>query len=374
MKIVVIGGSIAGCTIASLLQEKFEVTVFERATNLKSRGAGITMDPSLMHSLIDKGLLDKDLLTYPASTRTFHCKDPRKPKFGKSIWEQDIEVLGLHWDEIYKSGVKVESVSLNEDDASEVKLVDGQVLKFDLVIFADGIHSIGRQLLSQGSVLEYSGYVAWRGVIDFEQIEDKAPFINNIPYYCYDDGHLLAYAVNHGGEKKLNWVFYEKLSLEQLEALGSTRHAGFSDTATKHLHSLAKNKLPDSISQVVIDTPFPFMQQISDVSVSCTARHGAVLLGDASVVLRPHVGSGASLAISDALTLSHELLTNDNIDVAITKWQEKQLPGRIITYELSKRMGDDLVLNQFSWQKMTKAKMDDWWTAIIQGEKWYSKC
>ena len=103
MKVAVIGGSIAGCTIASLLQEKFEVTVFERATNLKSRGAGITMAPSLMKSLIDKELLDENLLTYPASTRTFHCKDPRKPKFGKSIWEQDIEILGLHWDEIYSN-------------------------------------------------------------------------------------------------------------------------------------------------------------------------------------------------------------------------------------------------------------------------------
>ena len=170
-------------------------------------------------------------LYHPASTRTFHCKDPRKPTTGKFIWKQDIDVLGLHWDEvysnlrrrvnnnIYKSGVNVKSVLLNGDNASEIKLDNGEILKFDLVIFSDGINSIGRPLLSQNSTLNYSGYVAWRGVLDFSKIQDKTPFINNIPYYCYDNGHLLAYAVNHGGEKKLNWVFYEKLSLEKLKQL-----------------------------------------------------------------------------------------------------------------------------------------------------------
>ena len=109
-----------------------------------------------------------------------------------------------------------------------------------------------------------------------------------------------------------------------------------------------------------------FMQKISDVSVRCTAKHGAVLLGDASIVLRPHVGNGASMAISDALTLSHQLLNNDNIKTAITQWQENQLPERVKMYELSKRMGNNLVLNNCSWQKTTTLKMDAWWADIIQ--------
>ena len=384
MKIAVIGGSIAGCTIASILQKRFNVTVFERAKNLKSRGTGITMAPSLMKTLVDKKLIDENIVTYPASTRKFYCKDPAKPQIGRCIWNQDIDVLGLHWDElysnlrkrvsneIYKSGVTVENVLLKNNNASEIRLDNGDVLKFDLVIFSDGINSIGRPLLSPNSMLEYSGYVAWRGVVDFNKIKDKTPFINNIPYFCFDNGHLLAYAVNHGGKKQLNWVFYEHISLEQLDALGQTGYNDFSHSATEHMHKLAIKKLPANIAQLVIDTPTPFMQKISDVSVKCSANYGAVLLGDASIVLRPHVGNGASLAISDAITLGDRLLSNNNADTAIAQWQEDQLPERIQMYNLSKRMGENLVLNTPSWQEKNKLSMDSWWKEIIQDDRWYT--
>jgi 2-polyprenyl-6-methoxyphenol hydroxylase-like FAD-dependent oxidoreductase len=49
------------------------------------------------------------------------------------------------------------------------------------------------------------------------------------------------------------------------------------------------------------------MQKIVDVGVERLVAKGALLFGDASVVLRPHVGSGASLAIQDALNLREQL-------------------------------------------------------------------
>ena len=41
MNIAVIGGSIAGCALALLLKDKFNITVYERTDNFQSRGAGI---------------------------------------------------------------------------------------------------------------------------------------------------------------------------------------------------------------------------------------------------------------------------------------------------------------------------------------------
>lgn len=54
MNIAVIGGSIAGCALALLLKDKFNITVYERTDNFQSRGAGITIPKELLTTLINK--------------------------------------------------------------------------------------------------------------------------------------------------------------------------------------------------------------------------------------------------------------------------------------------------------------------------------
>jgi 2,6-dihydroxypyridine 3-monooxygenase len=382
LKIAIIGGSIAGCALALLLKDKFDITVFERSKDLKSRGAGITISKELLQTLITKDLIDKETIGYSASTRSFYCQLPSKPDYGHCLWHQDISIVSLHWDtlflnlrkripdKIYKNECRIVDVKLLNREPSQIVFESGETQEFDLVIFADGSQSIGRKLISEDSQLTYSGYVAWRGILDFDLIKDKSPFINNIPYYCFNNGHLLAYPVDYDGVKKLNWVFYEKLPIENLDSLGPTTQIDFSETT--HLHQLANSKLPKEIAQIIINTKSPFMQKIVDVRVEKLVSKGALLLGDASVVLRPHVGSGASLAIQDALNLREQLDMYDDIYHAIAQWEKCTLPNRLSIYDLSKRMGDALVLNPALWQRMDEIEMDNWWEKIILGEEWYT--
>lgn len=384
MKIAIIGGSIAGCAVALLLKDKFDVTIFERSKDLKSRGAGITISKELLQTLISKDLLDKETMVYSSSTRSFYCQLPSKPDYGHCLWNQNISIVSLHWDtlflnlrkripdKLYKNECRIIDVKLKDGESSQVILASGETQEFDLIIFADGSQSMGRKLISESSQLTYSGYVAWRGILDFDLIKDKSPFINNTPYYCFNNGHLLAYPVYHDDIKKLNWVLYEKLPIEDLDSLGQTTQIDFSETATTHLHQLANSKLPKAIAQIIINTKSPFMQKIVDVGVERLITKAGLLLGDSSVVLRPHVGSGASLAIQDALNLREQLDIYDNISQAIAQWEKHTLPNRLSTYALSKRMGDALVLNPSLWQGMDESKMDIWWEQIILGEKWYT--
>lgn len=384
MKIAVIGGSIAGCALALLLKDKFDVTVFERSKDLKSRGAGITMSKELLQTLISKNIIDQNTTSYPSSTRSFFCQLPTKPDYGHCLWHQHISIVNLHWDtlflnlrkripdKIYKNGCKIVDVKLKEGGPGQIILESGETQEFDLIVFADGSQSMGRKLISERSQLTYSGYVAWRGILDFDLINDKSPFIDNIPYYCFNNGHLLAYPVNHDGTKKLNWVFYEKLPIEDLDGLGQLTQTDFSEVAKTHLHQLANSKLPKAIAEIIINTKVTFMQKIVDVDVERLVSKGALLLGDASVVLRPHVGNGASLAIQDALNLSEQINNHDDIYQAIAQWEQCTLPNRLSIYALSKRMGDALVLNPVLWQGMDESKMDTWWDQIIRGEQWYT--
>lgn len=166
--------------------------------------------------------------------------------------------------------------------------------------------------------------------------------------------------------------FYEKLALADLEDLGSTSLIDFSVKAKQHLHQLARNQLPEVAAQIILDTPSPFMQKIVDVCVDHLVTQGALLLGDASAVLRPHVGNGASLAIQDALSLSEHLKQGDDLQQAITAWEKDSLPKRLAMYDLSKRMADALVLHPVAWHEMNEEKMSVWWEQIILGEAWYT--
>ncbi|WP_298624398.1 FAD-dependent monooxygenase [uncultured Legionella sp.] len=372
MKIAIIGGSIAGCAVALLLKDQFDITVFERSKDLKSRGAGLTISKELLQTLISKDLIDKETTGDSFSTRSFYCQLPSKPDYGHCLWHQNISIVSLHWDtlflnlrkripdKLYKNECRIIDVQLKDGEPGQIILESGETQEFDLIIFADGAQSMGRKLISENSQLTYSGYVAWRGTLDFDLIKDKSPFINNISYYCFNNGHLLAYPVEHDGIKKLNWVFYEKLPIEHLDTLGQTTQINFSETAMTHLHQLANSKLPKAIAQIILNTKSPFMQKVVDVAVERLVTKGALLLGDASVVLRPHVGSGASLAIQDALNLRELLNIYNDISQALTQWEKCTLSNRLSTYELSKRMADALVLHPILWQGMNESKMDTW--------------
>ncbi|CAM2989556.1 monooxygenase, FAD-binding [Legionella steigerwaltii] len=383
MNVAIIGGSIAGCALALLLKDRFQVTVFERAHDLKSRGAGITLPIELLHGLIAKNLIDKDTLAHKCTTRSFYCKTDDEPLYGQLLWQQGMSMASLHWDtlftnfrkripdSIYRHGVKVINVQLNEGNPGQITLESGETQFFDLIVFADGVQSIGRTLISNVQP-EYSGYVAWRGTLEFERIKDKTLFNDQGLYYCFDKGHLLTYPVYHHQTNKLNWVFYEKLARADLESLGSTTVSDFSIKAKQHLYQLAQDKLPEVAAQVIFDTPAPFMQNIVDVCADRFVTQGALLLGDASAVLRPHVGNGASLAIQDALSLREHLDKYDDFQQAISVWEKDSLPKRHAMYDLSKRMADALVLHPVEWQEMNEVKMHVWWEQIILGEKWYT--
>lgn len=385
MKIAIIGGSIAGCALALLLKDKFQVTVFERGHDLQSRGAGITLSVELLQSLINKNLIDKNTPSYSFTARSFYCQSNEDPIFGKFLWQQNLSMASLHWDtlftnlrkripnQIYHQDCKVVEVQL-QDTTKKVILESGEEYLFDFIVFADGAQSIGRELISSQarSRLEYSGYVAWRGTLDFNVINNKSLFNTQGLYYCFNKGHLLTYPIYHHQINKLNWVFYEKLALEDLEALGSTTPVNFSTKAKQHLHQLAHNNLPQIAAQIILDTPSPFMQKILDVCSDRFTSQGALLLGDASTVLRPHVGNGASLAIQDALSLNEHCLQTNDFQQAVVAWETETLPKRLAMYDLSKRMAEALVLNLVVWQEMDESKMSSWWERIIRGEQWYT--
>ncbi|KAE8735440.1 Acyl-CoA N-acyltransferases (NAT) superfamily protein [Hibiscus syriacus] len=106
-----------------------------------------------------------------------------------------------------KSHVRVKAKLLRNDNGVEI---DG-----DLLIAADRCLSLTRQHFLPALKLRYSGYCAWRGVLDFSGKEDSEtikgirkayPDLGKCLYFDLGSGtHAVLYELLN---KRLNWIFY----------------------------------------------------------------------------------------------------------------------------------------------------------------------
>src|SRR5262245_30906593 len=90
LKVGIVGGSIAGCTTAmELVRLGCEVTLFERTgEELKDRGAGIGVPPSVIDTFITRDLVDADIPYFSSHTFTRVWRTEREQRYGYVAWDQ----------------------------------------------------------------------------------------------------------------------------------------------------------------------------------------------------------------------------------------------------------------------------------------------
>ena len=117
------------------------------------------------------------------------------------------------------------------DDTHCLELDDDSRHEVDLVVFADGYRSLGRQLLFPEAELSYRGYVLWRGVLEENDLADSGPLEDALYRIHYKGlpGNAVFYFVPGSsgstvhGERWVNWACYVPLPEEQLGAFLTDR-------------------------------------------------------------------------------------------------------------------------------------------------------
>ncbi len=82
-------------------------------------------------------------------------------------------------------------------------------------------------------------------------------------------------------------------------------------------------------------TKEPFIQTISDLSISQMTFGRVCILGDAAFVPRPHTAASTSKAATNAVALANTIANYSNMDVveALKKWEPSQLElGNYLKY------------------------------------------
>jgi 2,6-dihydroxypyridine 3-monooxygenase len=348
---IVVGGSIGGLTAALLLRDLgFRVDIFERTpTPLDGRGSGIVLQPDTVRWFTERSrqnLADLHTATsyvqyLDVSGSTVHREHAR---WTYTSWGTFYRALLADFGtEHYHHGEFACGFSQDADTAT-VRFVSGKTAGADLVVFADGITSPAREHFDPDATLDYSGYVGWRGTVPLSELSDRTRDVlsDAITYAVIPNSHITMYPIpgEHSldeADRLMNYVWYRNVPAgpELRELLTDQR--GFTGSVSVHpgqvqerfideLRSAAAEQLPPAVAEVVVETPTPYLQVLSDVRSSRMALGRAALIGDAACASRPHAAAGTAKAAADAWAMADALSTSaGDIIAALAKWEPAQL-------------------------------------------------
>ena len=350
MKIAIVGGGIGGLAAAlAMTQAGINVTLHERSAQLVDQGAGITLAPNATRVLYHLGLgpaLEETAVT-PPQTEYRHY---RTGAVIMRLMTKDFRALygapylRLHrWDLQHamitrlaqiapgalRLGSQVDGLESRGENVT-LTLADGAIETADIVVAADGIRSTIRETLFHPAPPVFSGFVAWRGLVDTA----------NLPQHLHESAvafghgrHINRYLVRRG--ELLNFVAIAHRDQWQAEGW---------NIAAPMDEFLAEFASFDEGTRTIISRPVrgqvfkwglfgrPWLEQWWSGRV--------VLLGDAAHPMLPFLGQGAANALEDAMILTRCLSSEATPEKAYALYQQTRGPRVRGATEQAARRGD----------------------------------
>ncbi|MEE1867300.1 FAD-dependent monooxygenase [Pseudomonas auratipiscis] len=317
LNIAINGAGIGGLTAAiALRQAGHQVTVFEQSKAFLRVGADINLTPNAVRALDGLGI--GAAVRVPAArpthrisrlwdsgeeTSRLEMADAAESQYGApqlTIHRADLlaalaEVFPL---QNVQFGKRAEQV---QQDASGVELhfKDGSQHRADLLIGADGIHSVVRNALFGKEQPRFTGVVAYRAVVPASRVA-HVPNIQAFTKWWGPNpqSQIVTFPLNQGRD-----IFIFATTAQDSWHLESWTTAGDAAELRSHYQDFHPDAraLLDACGEVLKTAlyerdPLPYWSQ------------GAItLLGDACHPMMPFMAQGAGQAIEDAVVLARHL-------------------------------------------------------------------
>ena len=323
--IIVAGAGIGGlCAAIAIRRQGFAVTVLEKQSSPREVGAGLGLWVNAVRALKRIGVGDlvesiavpdgagsifddrgRPLATVSVTAFVERFGAPtffvNRPEFLDCLWQRcDATIRG----NATVSGFR------ETDDGVAVTCADGQELKSDLLVGADGIRSVVRRELGHPSRLRYSGMVAYRGVTELAG--------SGLPMDGGFWGIYLARGVKAGCGPMSNGRAYWFVSVNG-PAGGPQGPGAHRNEALDHI-----SRWPETMQRLVAATPDGAIlrNDVYDLPpIPRWSRGRVTLLGDAAHATTPHLGQGACMAIEDAAALGRALGETKDLRVALANYE-----------------------------------------------------
>jgi len=332
----VIGGGVGGISVArGLLRDGHDVTVFDQRPALQPGGGAVTIW-SNGATVLDQLGVDMDGAGQPLSTLRVTTSTGRRlatvdltdmvQRLGAPIRMVPRAILlerlldGFPTDRIRCNSRAVGVVRTH--DGVRVEFEDGSSAQADLVIGADGLHSLVREIIGAPRARP-TGWCSWQGLVTLPDLADKQVAMNIIG----EHGNLGLWPA---GGSDLQWWFDLPWSSDfvrpdrPIDMIRSV-FTGWSELVDRVLSTLTDDDLARS--------PYPHFRH----PIPHAAHRGPLtLLGDAAHTMPPFLAQGTNQALLDTMVLCKALLdirntANGNGDLSrALRWYEKTRRRKVI--------------------------------------------
>lgn len=326
MNIGVLGGGIGGLTAAlALAQRGAQVTVLEQAEAISEVGAGIQVSPNGFCVL--KGLGLDDALR--ATCVKGDAVELRDYKAGRLVTRLDLGLLDDNQEYFFvhradlidvlanacrDAGVNIrllqKAEAVTPGDRPSVTLANGDSFYADLIVGADGLHSVARKALNGTTAPFFTRQTAWRATVPNTMGHPNVARVHMGP-----KRHLVSYPLRGGSlvnivavQERMEWVEEGWAHRDKPENL----RAAFADFGG--------------------DVP-ALLQEVTEVGLWGLFRHpvaqkwygeNTAILGDAAHPTLPFMAQGAVMAMEDAWVLADSLAGSEDIKTGLALYQAKR--------------------------------------------------
>lgn len=337
MKAIIAGAGIGGLTAALCLQRiGWQVEVIEQASQLDEVGAGIQISPNASRVLDKLGVLSHlgDQVFHPEKIEMRIGRTSR-PVFSIPLRKIAVQRWGAAYLHLHRAdlinalsqtlndkspdsliqGVAVQSYTSTEEGV-RVKLSDGSQRSADLLVGADGIHSVVRKQMLGDDAPRFTGNAAWRATVPVDRLGEHVP----PPTACIWTGrgrHAVTYLLRGGTVANFVGVIERSDWQSESWTQQGSREEALADFADWHPVITTIIEQTDSHYRWALYDRAP-LKQWTDGRV--------VLLGDACHPMLPFLAQGAAMAIEDGWVLADQLQNQTNTVEALTRYAQIRQP------------------------------------------------
>jgi 2-polyprenyl-6-methoxyphenol hydroxylase-like FAD-dependent oxidoreductase len=338
MKAIVIGAGIGGLAAAiALCRAGLDVAVYERAAALGEVGAGLSVWANGVRALRMLGLDDfiqaGQWPTTAMGIRTWRGDvliGATAAEIERRVGEVSIVVHRADLHAALARAVGPARIHLgatcigvaHAPGGVTAQFADGRADQGDLLIGADGLHSVVRAHLHGAHPPVYAGYTAWRAVV-------RLDLMDLMPGESWGAGQRFGFLPLPGG--RVYWFATQTAPPGQRAPEGEQAALLrlFRGWHTP-IEALIAATEPGAILRHDIHDRPP-LRRWGDGRLT--------LLGDAAHPMTPNLGQGACQALEDAVVLGRCLTVEPNVVAALRAYETERIPRTTWIVERSRRAG-----------------------------------
>lgn len=352
-KILIVGGGIGGQSVAIALKKAgFEPEIIELHQEFNVYGVGIIQQANALRALDAIGVADEAIRRGSPYGKVKLCiptgqqiGEAGTPPIGRFPSHNGISRKILHdilFEEAQKVGVKyrmgltVESI-INQETGVEVTFTDGSSGSYDILVAADGINSKVRKMVFGEYKPNYVGLSVWR------------------------------YAFPRPKDLDTGYIYFGKKSKIGIIPMTADKCYIFVNSAEGENPIIPESELVEKLKSYMRAFPVPIVQELVEQVTDAKLvnyrtletlklpepwyKNRVIVIGDAAHATIPQLGSGAALAIEDAVVLTEELQKSTTVDEAFDNFMNRRLQRCQMVVEASETLGQWEVL-EYSGQSL----------------------